>query len=214
MYRIYRELIKTRSTPQYAGSHAVGAVVWSGDYESDKELVRDAIRNGVSLLGVDMSEMDLSGLSFHGCDLTNVDLFHAELEGTDLQSAILDGTNLEAVNLRGAILRRASLMGANLADADLRGAQLLGADLRTTNTAGVRGVMRVELLGHPALAYRVAGEVRLDWGWVTGKTVSEWLVNAEEFAKELLEDDYSPDALNVVRTLLTLVMMWEKTVEW
>lgn len=92
------------------------------------------IREGESLDGLDMSDLDLSGFDFSGkslkgcrfdranlkrCRMHGVNLTGASLEGTDLGEAVLDEAVLERTNLVAAKLTGASLRAAFLTDANL-----------------------------------------------------------------------------------------------
>jgi uncharacterized protein YjbI with pentapeptide repeats len=72
-----------------------------------------------SLVGIDLSDRDLT--AFY---LANKNLGAARLE-----QAVLEKANLERANLEDAELRGANLRGARLFEATLRGASLRGADL-------------------------------------------------------------------------------------
>jgi hypothetical protein len=93
-----------------------GAIIYSGEFES----VRHAIEQAV----VDKANL-------HEADLRGADLREADLREANLRGANLHGTDLCRANLRGADLCRANLRGANLREADL-----YGADLRRTNLYG------------------------------------------------------------------------------
>ena len=86
-----------------------GAIIYSGEFES----VRHAIEQAV----VDKADL-------HGANL-----YEANLHGANLCRANLHGANLCRANLREANLYGANLYGANLYGAYLYGAYLRGADL-------------------------------------------------------------------------------------
>ncbi len=82
-----------------------GAVLYSGEGETIRQIVEAAIAAKTYLRG-------------------------AYLRGAYLRGANLEGANLEGAYLRGANLRGANLEGANLRGAYLRGANLEGAKWR------------------------------------------------------------------------------------
>ena len=83
----------------------------------------------VSLSGVDLRQIDLSGFHFWENNLMNADLSKAELVGTglgdlDLRYAKLDGADLNLAELSGSILHKATLRQALL-----HGTRLVGTDI-------------------------------------------------------------------------------------
>jgi hypothetical protein len=99
--------------------------------------------DGVSLVGVNLSDAFLVGIhlpkaklaraDFNAADARNADLHGADIVNATLQSANFRNARLDGVSFAGSILDEADLTGANLTDADLSGASLAGADLRNTN---------------------------------------------------------------------------------
>ena len=73
-----------------------GKVIHSGDFDSMRELVFDAINKNVNLMGANLRDANLQ---------------NSNLQGVNLQGANLWGTNLQGVNLSGAILRGAKMWG-------------------------------------------------------------------------------------------------------
>ena len=121
-----------------------GLVIYSGDFDSVKDAVVAAVKEGISLSGASLRSASLSSASLSGADLAYADLSGASLRGASLRGASLRGADLRGADLRGASLRGADLRGASLrgsdlsgldlSDADLRGADLLGADLASAKT--------------------------------------------------------------------------------
>jgi uncharacterized protein YjbI with pentapeptide repeats len=111
---------------------------------------------GGSLVGLEVSETDLSGVDWqrvnlrgavlNDCDLTEANLSAAELAGADFSGALLSNANLKESNAR-----RASFALANLSGADLRGADLRGATLTRTNFSGAQ-VQGLRLGENPGLS--------------------------------------------------------------
>lgn len=131
-----------------------------------RQLILDALRrDGLSLRGAALVDVDLQYASLPGCDLQNANLskaklrnanlknaylrganlfmtqlIEANLSGADLSGASLERTYLSGANLEGANLSDArvqtSLWGVNLQNADLRGADLRGVELFRANLRG------------------------------------------------------------------------------
>jgi hypothetical protein len=118
-----------------------GKVIHSGNFDSMKELVLDAIEKGANLRGAyldgaNLWGANLGGANLGGANLEGANLRDANLWGANLDGANLRGVNLDGANLWGANLGGANLGGANLRDADLWGANLWGAYLRGANLRG------------------------------------------------------------------------------
>ncbi len=108
---------------------------------------------GARLLGVSLTNLDLSGANFHqaylrGADLSDSDLSqgnlsNANLSGADLSGALLSDANLShadlhrvsfaLANLSGANLTQVNLTEANLSNCNLSNAILTGAMLKNAN---------------------------------------------------------------------------------
>ncbi|MBI1927929.1 pentapeptide repeat-containing protein [Candidatus Poribacteria bacterium] len=111
------------------------------------ERVRDFIISNlhdVSLAGMDLSTLNLSGMQFppkmdlrrailHDVNLHGAALVEARLEGAQLQRVIAKGADLQ-----GAIVDRADLTEADLSEANLRGARLKGTILQKTTFMGAK----------------------------------------------------------------------------
>jgi len=128
------------------------------------DALEELLRDGVPLVGVDVSDaflraVDLNGAnllranfrstdirdgSFVGSQLVSADLTSANMRNADLHKADLHNANLEDADLFGADLRQADLTGAHLAKADLRNTDLHDtkwqeiAEIKLANVFGVR----------------------------------------------------------------------------
>ena len=94
-----------------------------------------------SLVGEDLSEMDLTGVNLGEADLTDAELFQADLTEANLKMAALTRADLAGADLSGAALYKADFSGACLIEVNLTGASLgaanfRGADLRGTKLRG------------------------------------------------------------------------------
>ena len=149
--------------------------------------------------GIDLSELDLSGIKLQGAslfkaNLQRADFVNANFQGTILPDANLQGSNLAGINLQDAALDGVNLQGANLADANLRradlmvanlqGARLLQADFRgaTVWDANFKGAMLEEVKWDPK--YIVGDEPKFERG-MTKDTRRELLDKAESVYRNL-----------------------------
>jgi len=106
------------------------------------DALHDLHRDGISLVGVDLSnaflpELRLTRANLRQVNFAGADLYRANLAGADLRQANLARANLSGVNLTGANLRDVNLTGADLGGVDLGGADLWGADLAGAYLHGV-----------------------------------------------------------------------------
>ena len=109
------------------------------------EALQELNKDGIPLVGVDVSGAFLQGIhlkhahllrsNFSAADLRDSDLAFVDLSDSDLQNANLRQSNLHNADLERAKLIEADLWGADLSGADLSGATLNHADLRNTNLA-------------------------------------------------------------------------------
>jgi hypothetical protein len=123
-----------------------GAIIYSGEFESIRHAIEQAVVDKADLHGANLYEANLHGANLCRANLREANLYGANLYGANLREANLHGANLREADLRGADLREADLRGANLHGADLcranlrganlREADLYGADLRRTNLYG------------------------------------------------------------------------------
>ncbi len=115
------------------------------------DALHDLHRDGISLVGVDLSNSFLPELSLTTADLRQANfaaanLYRATLARANLYRATLARANLNGVNLTGADLRDVDLAGADLRGVDLAGADLWGADLAGADLRGVN-LTRADLRG-------------------------------------------------------------------
>ncbi|MBV8174218.1 MAG: pentapeptide repeat-containing protein [Verrucomicrobia bacterium] len=80
-------------------------------------------RDGVLLVGVDVSDAFLQGVDLKGANLLRANFRSADIRDGSFVGAQLEDANLTSANLRHADLRKADLQNANLEDADLFGFQ-------------------------------------------------------------------------------------------
>lgn len=103
-----------------------------------KDALQDLHRDGVSLIGVDISKAHLPGLKLENADLSeanlsNAILYEANFSGANFRLAILCNTDLHDADLSDANLTHANLYKAHLTEADLSDANLWYADLSDTD---------------------------------------------------------------------------------
>ena len=113
-----------------------GGIIHSGDFQSVKECLLDAIKNDANLRGANLRGADLRYANLEDANLRGADLRYANLEDANLLGANLLDADLGDADLRYADLLGANLRYADLGDADLGGANLGGANLRYANLRG------------------------------------------------------------------------------
>jgi uncharacterized protein YjbI with pentapeptide repeats len=141
------------------------------------DALQELNKDGVSLVGVDVSHASLGGIqldsadllraSFIATDLRDASFRKAKLWLADFTSANLEGADLSGANLRdvtfglsdldgqtgqaiyqaGADLRNAKLVGCNLENATLAGADLRNADLSGVAWQKLRNIRLANLHG-------------------------------------------------------------------
>lgn len=136
---------------------------------------------GADLSGLDLSYADLTGANLAESDLSGATLFGARLEGANLHGARVDQTDFTGADLRGANLEGATGVRVEFSRADLRGASLLearlvevgaigtnfeGADLRSAHLEKMKG-WSVDLTGCDATGAHL-GEADLSEAKVRG----------------------------------------------
>lgn len=151
--RARRELVETLRAEGEAEEMAIRAVEAEPRAVRGERLTRDEVialvHTNTSLVGANLTAVDLSELDLHGVDLSRAKLDGARLdravltgarlggatlrgarlEGAKLDDAVAEGAAFDEAVLKGADLSRANLGGAALAKADLSGAVLVDADL-------------------------------------------------------------------------------------
>ena len=78
-----------------------GEVIFEAEVASMKELVELAVKNKVSLVGVDLSDANLMDAYLKDADLSG-----ADLSGADLRGAVLGYADLRDADLRNIVLLR------------------------------------------------------------------------------------------------------------
>jgi hypothetical protein len=142
-----------------------GAMIYAGDGDCLRDVVKEAVKFGAELRDGDLSDADLSGAYLSGAYLRGAYLRGAYLRGAHLIGAYLRDADLSGAYLRGAHLIGAYLRDADLRDADLRGADLSGADLRGADLIGVRDVINAgDPNGWPAFGWHRGGVIMVQVG--------------------------------------------------
>ena len=122
------------------------AVLFEGEYASQKECLQNAVEKKANLNGANLTRANLTRANLDGANLDGANLTRANLYGANLTRANLDGANLNGANLYVANLTRANLYVANLTRANLDGANLDGANLNGANLY-VANLTRANLTG-------------------------------------------------------------------
>jgi hypothetical protein len=110
------------------------------------EALQELNKDGIPLVGVDVSSAFLQGArlehanllraNFNAADLRGSNMSFADLTYADLSSANFRGSNLQHASFSNADMKDADLVGSDLAGANLSHADLASADLRFTNLSG------------------------------------------------------------------------------
>lgn len=100
-----------------------------GRMDAMEELNRD----GVQLVGVDVSDAFLQDIDLEDGNLARANFSSADVRGGSFKGARLEYANLTSANFRNGNFQNANLRNASLQDADLNGANLTGADLEGTD---------------------------------------------------------------------------------
>jgi hypothetical protein len=112
--------------------------------------------DGVSLIGVDLSDAFLQGIHLQRARLERANLGSADMRDSDFSAVDLSNADLRSGNLRNSNFRGANFQHASLNDADLSGVDLGGADLggaTLTNTDLTNATLA-------SLRWRAVGDVR------------------------------------------------------
>ncbi|MCB9765120.1 MAG: pentapeptide repeat-containing protein [Alphaproteobacteria bacterium] len=134
--------------------------------EEKGNLLKEYVKRGKSMVGLDFRRADLIGLNTPGASLARVNLARANLTDATLVGADLSGADLSEAHLAEAALSRVKLIGANLSGANLFEANLSGADFTAASlfrakliNADLEGVklVRVNLAGTVLFGANLAG---------------------------------------------------------
>lgn len=93
------------------------------------EALEQLNRDGVLLVGLDVSDAFLQRVELEGANLDRANFSSADLRDGSLADAQLEFANLTSGNFRNCNFKNADLRDATLQDADLQGANLSDADL-------------------------------------------------------------------------------------
>ncbi len=86
-------------------------------------------KDGVPLIGIDLSHAFLQGVRVPGAKLGRADLSAVDARDSTFDNADFSFANLDSANFRRAHLHHVSFREVNLSDADLNGADLSNSDL-------------------------------------------------------------------------------------
>lgn len=95
------------------------------------DALQELNKDGIALVGVDVSGAFLQGVHLGKARLLRSDFSAADVRNSDFKGADLQDSNLHSANFRHSAFQNASLSGARVDDADFE-----GADLSNTNLAG------------------------------------------------------------------------------
>lgn len=92
------------------------------------DALQELNKDGVPLVGIDLSMAFLQGIR-----LKRANLLRADMSGADARAAEMPGANLDDSILRWANFREGNMRGVSLRRSDLDNADLTGADLRNAD---------------------------------------------------------------------------------
>jgi|SRR6516165_8484147 len=137
------------------------------------EALQELDKDGVPLVGVDVSSAFLQGIHLPKAKLVRSNLNSVDARNSDFQGADLTGANLHAGNFRDSNLSGANFQDADLGEADfcnanlsgavLDGATLDGADLGHADLANIRYANIKSLKGATLQDVRNAPEGFVKW---------------------------------------------------
>jgi Pentapeptide repeats (9 copies) len=110
------------------------------------DALEELLQDGVSLVGVDLSNAYLAGIDLHGAELTRSSFHSADVRDSDFRRANLTDANLTGANFRHSNLSHCQLQDVDLTDADLNSSNLVEADLARCDCTGV-DFRKTNLLG-------------------------------------------------------------------
>lgn len=98
-------------------------------YEDLRDALKDAVKIGFNLEGIDLSHQTLSGCDLRGMYAPNSNFSNAIMDKCDLRGADLTGSNMACCYLEGSCLSRATMCNVNFQGADLSNCSIIGADM-------------------------------------------------------------------------------------
>jgi hypothetical protein len=148
------------------------------------EALQELDRDGVPLVGVDVSGAFLQGIRLPGARLIRADLHAVDARNSDFQAADFMGANLHSGNFRDSNLSGSNLRDADLAEADLCSANLNGAvldgatldaaDLGNTDLGNMKWQKIMSLKGANIRHVRNAPEGFIHWAMQHGANTTEF----------------------------------------
>ena len=120
---------------------------------SIKEVVEDAVGNGISLAYANLEDANLENADLRYANLGNANLYNANLYNAYLVNANLYNANLYNAYLINAYLWNATLRGANLVNANLLNANTEKANLE--NATFFNGIKTSKIIQISGLTYTI-----------------------------------------------------------
>jgi Pentapeptide repeats (8 copies) len=100
------------------------------------EALEELNKDGVPLVGVDVSDAFLQGIDMANANLVRSNFSSCDIRRGRFESARLEFSNFASANVRNGSFRNAILEGVSFQDADLNGSDLADTDLSHTNLSG------------------------------------------------------------------------------
>jgi uncharacterized protein YjbI with pentapeptide repeats len=139
-------------------------------------------RDGVALVGVDVSGAFLQGIrlpraglvraDMNAVDARNSDFHRADFNGANLRSGNFRNSDMADANFEDADLTEADLCSANLSGANLSGASLDGADFGNSDLANLKWQKLKSVKGTSLQQVRNAPAGFLEWAGAHGAITS------------------------------------------
>lgn len=162
---------------------------------------------GANLVGIDLSRVNLRGANLSKTDLSQSDLRRADLSEANLSEANIRNAYLRAIDLSAVNLSDANLYKSDLARAYLSKANLSGAKLHKVNFRGadltdtfLGGLSFDKIKYSPAILKEIKADSTTKW------FNSRGLHKAEDVPRELEEQEYFKDAVELSKGIECLIM--------
>lgn len=125
----FREAPDRIKQKHYQAWQVINTAQGKGGGGGRTEALQELNRDGVALIGVDLSHAFLQGVHLEKAKLSRADFSAVDARDSTLDGADLTFANLQSANLRNSQMKHVSLQNVDLSDADLNSVDLSGSDL-------------------------------------------------------------------------------------
>jgi hypothetical protein len=122
-----------RKQKHYQAWQVIDTAQGKGGSGGRVEALQELLADGVSLVGIDVSDAFLRNVELNGAQLVRSNFRGADVRNASFRKANMQYADLTTANFRGSDFRRANLENASLRDTDLNGSNLSSSDLRETD---------------------------------------------------------------------------------